>query len=216
MEHRMQNYWVSHRDFFVTWGANFPAVSTPSDIENLLTFAEKVIQAGEREQVLRVLETTAGFDRASGQSYIQFLQKTFEETGRMPFFDLFDKAKLSARLSFYNLQGTVVEDDIEDVGLLLRQLRPQEAENHFHRGHYMATLPAIEIFGSYITPNEPTKTPHLGIALATDIWMPWVVGFLERSDYTAKFDNHELALRHSPRFNAFLAAVQQPTLKANG
>ncbi len=46
--------------------------------------------------------------------------------------------------------------------------------------------------------------------------MPWVVGFLERSDYTAKFDNHELALRHSPRFNAFLAAVQQATLEADG
>jgi len=54
-------------------------------------------------------------------------------------------------------------------------------------------------------------------AIRSDIWFPWVLGFLSESTSDQEwFDNRPLATRHTRRLNAFLTAARQATLDAGG
>ena len=80
--------------------------------------------------------------------------------------------------------------------------------------------------GSTVRRQPSPRDPLVGVVarvrfgLYSDIWCPWVLGFLEE-DWPAPtpremFDNRELAGAHTPRLNRFLAAARQACLGAQG
>ena len=55
------------------------------------------------------------------------------------------------------------------------------------------------------------------IELHSDVWFPWVFGSAHpEADHKRMFDNRELCARHTPRLNAFLAAVGGAAQAAGG
>ena len=93
------------------------------------------------------------------------------------------------------------EDEIVWVGALLERLRPDAAE----RGSsFMSYQPPVAVRGG---------RGNVTIELATDVWFPRTVGLLEEDAPWApappSYDNSDLAACHTPRLNAFLAAIRE-------
>lgn len=96
--------------------------------------------------------------------------------------------------------GTRREAEIVWAGALLERLRPDAAE----RGSsFMSYQPPVAVRGG---------RGSVTIELATDVWFPRTVGLLEEDAPWApappSYDNSDLAACHTPRLNAFLAAIR--------
>ena len=97
--------------------------------------------------------------------------------------------------------GTRREAEIVWAGALLERLRPDAAE----RGSsFMSYQPPVAVRGG---------RGSVTIELATDVWFPRTVGLLEEDAPWApappSYDNSDLAACHTPRLNAFLAAIRE-------
>jgi hypothetical protein len=75
----------------------------------------------------------------------------------------------------------------------------------------------------YRNPDAPLfvdKIPHVRVRFMfhSDIWLPWLWGhYVPRAQLAPElYDNGELAERHTPRLNAFLATVREETLALGG
>ena len=97
--------------------------------------------------------------------------------------------------------GTRREGEIVWVGALLERLRPDAAER---ASSFMSYQPPVAVRGG---------RGSVTIELATDVWFPRTVGLLEEDAPWApappSYDNSELAACHTPRLNAFLAAIRE-------
>ena len=115
-----------------------------------LDFLQEVLALAEQEKVFRVVRTATGRipqDRypekywvyqaqPDGPTYSQFLEEAFSETGEIVFSrqicsspgfvdkDLWVYA--ATLLSYYDRNGQLVEREVDNLGALLRQLRPAE------------------------------------------------------------------------------------------
>ena len=231
----MINYWITRADSsFAEWEAIFPPPANMSDIQRCLRCVQGILEAGEREAVYRVVETRRPLDfrAAPNWKYAQYLEKTLAETGTLPLFDMglgvaenYDGVlRTPARLCYYDLTGKVTEQEVENVGLLLETLRPDDADwgSIFMEGVAPVTLLSRSVsLRERSKPSQRTGAVQIKISLRTDIWFPQVLGLLE-GDQPLKpqppkwYDNRELASCHTPRLNRFLSAVRQLVLELGG
>ncbi len=251
------NYWTVQEKYEISrWYASFPQ-GQMSDPWEALPFLQKVLKAAEREEVYRVkyapwrsgdlglkldLEYRAYPD---GPSYGEYIEQVLNETDKLIFFNQLSASPgllpeyriiAPARLSYYDLDGELIDKEVEDVGELLRQVRPLEydlpddwreltEEQLFYAkkriNSYKPQGSAIFFYGNLSTGKSSDDIgAHLSIELYTDIWFPEVGGYLEDQDtpygHRIFYDNRELALRHTPRLNRFLTGVRDLTLEFGG
>ncbi len=231
----MINYWMARANtLFAEWEAVFSPPSTMGDLQSLLRFAKGLLEAGEQEAVYQIIETRRPLDftKSPDWGYAQFLDKMLVETEILPLFDLGlgvaenynGVLRTPARLCYYNLEDELIEAEVENVGLLLESLRPDDADwgSIFMEGVGPVTLLSRPVSLKEIA--EVTKQPRsvqIKISLRTDIWFPQVLGILEGdqplSPNSSKwYDNRELANCHSPRLNRFLFKVHELTSELGG
>jgi hypothetical protein len=228
----MRNYWTTLKYTpAASWYVTFPPVAEVG-IESFLRFARGLLDAGEREQVYRVLETrtTGVFQATPEYSYYDHLVEVFKATGILPLFDHgtgvgsteAGRLRTPGRVAYYDPAGKVVEENVDDLGLLLQHLRPEKAAHHLG---YMSHVAPVTVTGlTKISSIGATASMPISISLTldTDIWFPRVVGFLDSDDdapspsLSEMHDNRVLASRHTPRLNRFLTEVHSLVVELNG
>jgi hypothetical protein len=221
-----KNYWTTGKEHCAEWWVTLPRPQSKAEMEELLHLAQVILAIGEREGVYRVTETRSpnNFQAAPGWTYAEHLEKIFHETGILRFLNLGGGAartetgilRVAARLCHYNLAGELVEEEVEDLGSLVEQLHPSKDP-----GRCATSVVPVTINGKQIKVSDlqtPKKYPlEISISLDTDIWFPYVIGRLEKGEMpVGGYDNRELALCHTPRFNRFLANVRQLVLDYGG
>lgn len=253
-----KNYWVIQDKYeFASWGVKFP-LDTMNAPWEMLPFLQKVLEAAEREEVFRLVKAPwqkGDLDlyqdleylaRPEGPTYAQYIEQILVKTGKLIFFrqlssitGLLPEYRIiaPARLSYYDINGELRDEEVKDVGELLRQVRPTQddlpdywpelseqeilEEKKSIDKSYKSEGSAI-FFGGNIVPKDSERDygSYLYINLYTDIWFPKVGGFLEDQPVLYEdrvfYDNSELALRHTPRLNRFLASVRDLTLEIGG
>lgn len=231
----MINYWIARANIrFAEWEAIFPPPKTMADIQSLLSFAKQLLDAGEQEDVYQIIETRRPLDfhASSSWGYQQFLEKALAENDILPLFDLglgvaenYDGVlRTPARLCYYNLEGQLTEAKVENMGLLLESVRPDDAD---WGSIFMEGVSPITILSRSVSLKEVSEviqqhqTVQIKISLRTDIWFPQVIGILEGDQPLAPnppkwYDNRELACCHTPRLNRFLFKVHKYTLESGG
>lgn len=229
----VKNHWVCNKDSLVGWRIVFPEFRDPADLDPLLQFARRLLEAAERENVFRLLETRkpSPFYADSGEDYADYLARVGQETGKVPFFTLgtgvattdYGRLRMPAQVCYVDHSGEIVSREVENLGLLLQQLRPADVAEHRHL--YMSQVPPLTINANPIRLTGPEFTgrqrSELWIALYSDIWLPWVIGFMDEpwspetrikpNDHM--YDNRMLADCHTPRLNNFLVAVRELALE---
>ena len=215
-----KNYWTTLKNSAAAcWFVTLPSVGS-GGVEKLLRFASGLLEAGEQENVYRVVQTDASkpFTETHKYSYVEHLVEVMERTNILPLFSgeggliPIGNGQLQAlsKVCYYDLSGSLIEAEITDLGLLLKQLRPEKVE---HSIGYMSHIAPITVSGltKIDVQNTRNNPVYISIKLETDIWFPWVVGFLEDCEpplsLNDMFDNRELALQHTPRLNRFLSSV---------
>jgi hypothetical protein len=227
-----KNIWVVDYDLeFASWEVRFPQEKM-TDLWELWPFLKGVLEIGEREAVYRVAKVgvVQNLPRpAEGQSYAQLVEQYLAEKGELLFFQqlgLGYSVSTPARLAYYEEDGTLVEEEVVNLGALLHRLRPEKVEE---KGRYMSSDNPVTFYGQIGFRHDSGKLDkaYLNIYLHTDILFPKVMGYLENwgenergipIDWENRSwqDNRELALRHTPRLNRFLARVKQLTLDYGG
>lgn len=114
--------------------------------------------------------------------------------------------RVSSRIAYTDPGGVVVEDDITDLGAVLA------AGPHAGPAEHHEPLSVL-----------PTRSPGGGgqaavlVTSHSDIWLPWCSARYEEGAHLDDLaDNRELASRHTPRLNEFLARVGELTEQAGG
>lgn len=232
----MKNYWTARTEpVLVEWEATFPPVS--GDYCHLLQLAQGILKAGERESVYRILETRSPdpFYLKPFFSYIDYLQKMVAQTGYLPLFGhgtgvattAAGTLRTPSQISFFDVNGQLVEKEVENVGLLLKSLRPDDVADGGEA--YMSQVAPVTIESWPPIPvreelrvRRKARPIRLTISLYTDIWFPCVMGWLEEPCHKrfvvqeASVDNRRIAACHTPRLNRFLYAVHQLVLALGG
>jgi hypothetical protein len=231
---KRKNLWVANRNSFVKWLITFPPPSDAANTERLFQFAREFLAATEREDLFRIVETRPPyvFHAADGLNYADYMQQTAAQTGEIAFFNLggpyvgavpkYGQLQTPGRVCYFDAKGNLSDREIENLGFLLKQLRPKDANLN---DLWMAPIAPITITGTgAAVPVQASQyrtwdRPYLFISLYTDIWFPWVWGAME--DIQAKsvqrlHDNRELAFCHTPRLNRFLASAHEITLELGG
>jgi hypothetical protein len=251
------NYWtVSDEPEIASWKAEFP-LGNMADPRTVLPFVQKVLEAAEREEVYRVqrapwrsgdLGLNLDLEYRSypgGPSYGQYLEQVLNKTDKLISFPQLSSSPgylpeyrviAPAKLGYYDLDGELMIEEVEDVGALLRRIRPIEydlpdywrelsEEELTHKKKiidksYKAEGSAI-FFSGTLWPKDywPAQSTYLFINLYTDIWFPKVGGYLEDHSPAQSrvfHDNRALAMCHTPRLNRFLASVRELTLEFDG
>jgi hypothetical protein len=225
----MKNYWTTLKNSAAAcWFITLPPVGSVG-VERLLRFASGLLEAGEQENVYRIVQTGGSepFDGTHKYSYVEHIVEVMERTNILPLFSgeggfsPTENGQLQtlSKVCYYDLSGSLVEAEIKDLGLLLKQLRPEKAE---HSMGYMSHIAPITVSGltKIDVQNARNNPVYISIKLETDIWFPWVVGFLEDREPPSSlhdmFDNRELALQHTPWLNRFLSSVYNLVQELDG
>jgi hypothetical protein len=227
-----KNIWVVNHDLqFASWDALFPK-GKMLDPWELWPFLKGVLEIGEQEAVYWIVKVgvVRNLPRpAEGQSYAQLVEQYLTEKRELLFFNQLDlgyHVSTPAKLAYYEEDGTLAEKEISDLGWLLRCSRPEKVEE---KERYMSSDNPVTFSGAQRLDYEDGtfRGAYLYIYLHTDIWFPKVMGYLEDWGENERGipigwenrpwqDNRELALRHTPRLNRFLARVKQLTLEYGG
>ena len=226
----MDNLWITYGEQLVEWTADLsPAADEPA---RLLGWIRHVLAAGEQNQVYEVREAPlAGFRSDRDGALTGCLDRRYAADGVVDLghfassgMRVVNGAVLRAvgRLAYAGDRGDVVEGEVDDLGALLRSLRPGDVAT---AGGLMVDCPPIDLTGPLLDVARPERSIWRGrpgvvsvrFTIRTDIWFPWVIGFLAPPvDMTRRHDNRPLASRHTPRLNAFLASVRAATLDLGG
>ncbi|ADG73329.1 hypothetical protein Cfla_0412 [Cellulomonas flavigena DSM 20109] len=221
----MDNLWVTSGDDLVTWVADLTAVR--DDAPALLGWLRTILAAGEREAVYEVLEAPlAGFRVERDGPFAEHLGRRFDRDGVVDLGHfatsgtrVVDGRRLRVTATLAYVEGGVVVDrPVENLGALLRRLHPTLLDEG--AGH-MVDCPPIDVRGTEVdvrgTGGRSRRRTEVRFALRSDLWYPYVVGLLApTSDAERRHDNRPLALRHTPRLNAFLGAARSATLALGG
>jgi hypothetical protein len=227
----MLNFWASMEAPFAGWYGKFPPEAGLGNPDRQLSFLVKVYEFAERECVYQVVEPPNTYseylDGSSICTYAQFLQAHYAKTGKLSYALPYS----TTRLCYYDLEGDLVESDIEDTGELLERLHPDKEHRRFNMSY---EVPAeIRVYRHRVSSSEKVNIPYtqsidaaegqtidLSIMLHSDIWFPWVVGWLEKrpafGSKNDKYDNRELAQCHTPRLNRFISTVRELVLEYGG
>lgn len=194
------NRWTSSKDPFAVW---LIELAPPLGDDELLGWVNVVLEAGVEHGVYDAQKAIA---RRGGDLDRRDLLRDWwlsqydREARRFP---------AGAQLAWHALEGGVVSGRVYDLGLLQRELHPEvDPAEHILE---FRTRPPVGIVS-----EGPRR---FAIKLCSDIWMPWVWGFVEedwRYPHGPPYDNRDLAKRHTPRLNAFLGLVREATLAVGG
>jgi hypothetical protein len=227
-----KNHWISSRDReFGSWWAALTD-RRMLDRQGQLEFYLKFLEAGERERLLVVKQSSVqnpfSYRESMGISYSQHLKQTVHHHGEHFLNGLYGNiwdTQIASRLCYYDLDGCLTEGEVENIGGLLGELRPQDLEYGDRWEGFHHNRP-IEIYYNWYDPGYDGDEPVFAvrIQLPTDIWYPEVEGFLDKNiiNWTGVYpsedwmDNLELSRCHTPRLNRFLAEFKQLTLEFGG
>ncbi|MDW8214022.1 MAG: hypothetical protein RMJ55_10725 [Roseiflexaceae bacterium] len=221
----MPNRWVMDNDGMVRWVADLsPALSRPAA---LLDWFATVLEAAETEEIWQVREAASlGYAFAEHGPLAPFLARQYAQTGVIDLgdFTYFGPNRYLTRLAYFDDQDQVVEALVDDLGRLMLQLHPPEAEKEF-LGLCYPGLPALEIRGPLLDTRRPARSCNtlrgteirVYFQLYSDIWFPWVPGMIDEAyDLNKRFDNRALARVHTPRLNRVLAVARAATERLGG
>lgn len=227
----MTNYWMCRMDPpLAQWECCFDNTSRAVTLSQLIEFSRRLILAGTKLDVYSILEVPGpfAFKLSPEHAYPDHLMRIAETTSKLPFFDLgFGVAKTPAgilrtpgRVCYYDSDNILIERPVENLGVLLRQLRPDDVD--WGEGFMMQVAP-VSISGQthILEDNQlPLQKIRIFISLCTDIWFTKVLGFLE-DDFNIRgngkwFSNTVLATCHTPRLNEFLSSVRKDTIDLGG
>lgn len=219
-----RNHWVADKNALVTWQAELTHLR--EEPEALARWLRAIVRAGEDNEVYVVQEAPyLGYRRREHGEFLPFLESYMEREGVIDLFDAFTSGldsprgefRATARLCYYDRTGTLVEGDLHDLGSLLAELRP---EDELQSGSAMSRMGGLHIWGLTLDLAGRKPLPRwidIHFQLLSDIWFPWVLGRLEEErDVDLWYENRELASRHTPRLNRFLAAVAEATEAVGG
>lgn len=226
----MMNRWATKDDPIACWSADL--TDAMNDPERLWLWLRATLELGDKLEVYSVQEAPlAGFLLERDGPFVNFLEKRFRETRELDLFAFAQSGmrrigssrfRTLARVASFDSDGSLVEKREDDLGALLRRLRPEDL------GADLGSMKHCEpvcINGTKIrfdSSGGSSLTPHAGqmrieFILYSDIWFPWIPGMIEESyQYGKLFDNRELAQRHTPRLNEFLSLVREHTLQLGG
>lgn len=230
-----RNYWATYNhQWLILWEADIPSAAELG-IDHVWEFARHILTTAEEEQVMRVIQTPEPrlFEAREGWTWLDYVRERFERKGDVVLFPGGGptqrgggRLRLPARLAYYKGES-VVEEDVEDPGLLLQSLQHPEGINKY------STTP-IWLEGS-ARPDEdcaPGRAPrdrlYVTLGLFTDIWFPRVIG-ANVGDGGGRLDevhpsrgrdrlmdNSALAARHTPRLNRFVQTLRDAVLELGG
>jgi hypothetical protein len=235
-----RNYWATYRDSIATWYGQLPPPGKLG-MERVFEFARHILEAAEREQVMRLIFVPA---RPMAQNekvptWLELMRARFEQEGDLSLFPfgiphetLGGHFRQPARLAYY--QGDrIIEQDVDDVGALEKSVVTARGGDPYGIRY---TEPFVLGGGSHNEPDQPlspgrppTREIRMYLSLYTDIWFPRVVG-LDVGDDAGRdpearhparggdglMDNSALAARHTPRLNRFIEALRDAILELGG
>lgn len=219
----MRNHWVSGKEPLAVWAAYLSNIR--HDPKSLLNWLHAVLSAGEEFAIYTVKKNLSiEYQRDRDGLLFDHLDKTFEVKGVVNLFHFTygHNCRPFARIEYFDQQEQLREGDIDDLGLLLRKLRSADFET---AGALMSSCSPLYIWGPLIDFRVPKNSDwnylseniKVEFSICSDIWFPWVRGFLEDIyDPNRMYDNRMLAERHTPRLNRFLRLVEEATLLHGG
>ena len=224
----MDNLWIVTGDPQARWTAD---LGSPDDPERLLAWLAAVLTAGEEHEVYRVREApAAGYAAGSDVSLTDWLWRRWREDGVVDAGHFAASGtrpiggrvlRVAARVAWAAPSGELAEGVVENLGALLRSLRPGDVARWPRR---MLDSPPLDVTGPLVDVRRPEQSRWPGhpgrvlvnIMTRSDLWSPWVPGLLATDVVDGWQDNRPLAERHTPRLNAFLAAARAATAAAGG
>jgi hypothetical protein len=227
----VKNLWIQTDNAFATWRADLTAVQRRP--QAVLGLVQVVLDAGAAHRMYEVVEAPLiGYRRERDGALGAVLARLFAEQGVLDAFGFVGSAMLpgAARsstvetlLALYDREDRVVEKAVSDLGAELKAMEP--VEDVIPDG-FMMHYPAVRVLGRQFVGVRDgellDRSAHplpvsVRIELHSDVWFPWVFGSAHpEADHKRMFDNRELCSRHTPRLNAFLAAVGEATRAAGG
>jgi hypothetical protein len=183
------NHWTSRKDPLATWRA-----SIGGDEQRALRWLERVLEAGEAHAVYLSRDALRGRD----------LRELLRAFSLSHYDHAAQRYPAGARMAIHDRDGAPLELLVDDLGALSRSLHPELREDEWLLELRCRPPVAMELFAR-------RDGRLLEIALHSDLWMPWIWGFLEeehRFPDGPVYDNRDLAANHTPRLNAFLAEVR--------
>jgi hypothetical protein len=227
----MLNFWASQEYPFAGWRGKFPLEAGLSNLERQLAFLVKVHEVAEQESVRQAIEPPREHSKYlensdSRYTHVQYLRAYYTQTGEVSH----GLSPSTTRLCYYNLEGDLVEGDIEDTGELLKILHPDKERSRFMSyedpvrlivtPERVSSLGKVNTLLAEDTDVGEERTIDVSIQLNSDIWFPWVAGFLEErrthGSNNDKYDNRELAQCHTPPLNRFISTVRELVLEYGG
>lgn len=224
----MSNSWTCDDHSLACWTADLTAARDHP--EDLLAWQRAVLEDGERLEVYQVGEApAAGYRRDESGFIADHLERLYVETGQVDLFAFGTDGmvpldgswlKVFARVAYFNRDGAVREAAVDDLGDLLRALRPQDLQLS---DWLMKHVPPLDVARHATVPRPSNGQAHAGTSLTvhfklpSDIWLPWVSGILDDVHEAGVLqDNRALASRHTPRLNEFLSTAREATRACGG
>ncbi|MCA9676266.1 MAG: hypothetical protein H6708_32590 [Kofleriaceae bacterium] len=208
----MKNYWVQTDKPFATWVMDLESIENAP--ERLVALVLRVLQLGEEHGVYQCSSSTS-------EEIGNHLQARWSQDRTVEFFRWRAHDAFGAHLSWFDRAGELTDGPVGDLGKLSRVLEPTP-DSIFRIWKEMG-VPPLEVYGGRIeyqgTPLTPTARgrARAAVFLHSDIWFPFVAGSAHPwADGQHWFDNRELASRHTPRLNRFLAAAQELVILSGG
>ncbi|MBL8627491.1 MAG: hypothetical protein JNK64_39775 [Myxococcales bacterium] len=211
----MKNYWIQTDTPVATWVIDVRSgVAEPAA---LIQLCRRLLVAGREVGILLP-------PRSSDQGQpdpVDRIQARFDSEGVLDLCRGPAWTEAGAEVSWYAKDGSLVDGVVSDLGPLLETLAP--VPGSIPRDFMVAGEGPVTVSGPRIwyerdrtTPTERPLSTTIAIATYSDIWFPFVTGAAHPwADFVRRFDNRELAGRHSPRLNRFLGEARR-TAEAMG
>ncbi len=222
---RVPNPWVSRLDPpAACWEATLPPPSGRGGLEALAGLAAGLLSDAAEQRVYGVEQLPDGRRFGAAGEYAGWLLEALEARGELPLFDFGgggaartpEGQLLTPGVVCVHQEGRVVEREVSDMGALLEALRPDDVDGN---ERFFSPFSPLTLLGGPVRAGDPSPV-RLRVLLYTDIWLPWVFGFLEEEwpapNVLQLFDNRELASCHTPRLNRFLEQARRRVEAAGG
>jgi hypothetical protein len=205
----MNNLWVQREDAVAVWiGDITSALDKPDAIVSMLM---EIYELGRELELLLLDDVTPSAE----------IRLLWDNEQKLDVFRLLSKHRVSSRVSWFDRDDALASGMVADLGLLLASLEP--APGSIPKDAREIGESPISFGGTQLQYKHGQLVPEhrfpmqFSISIYSDIWMPYVLGMAHPSfDSKHFFDNRELAVRNSERFNDLLANVGASVRKVGG
>lgn len=205
----MKNYWAQKDFTIAAWHADVrPLLDEP---DALVALVRAVYEAGHPTRLILPVD---GVPSAA-------VEERWKTEKTIDLFRMIRTMKVEAELAYYDRADQLVEGRVVDLGLLLAELQPvPNSISHYDRE---VGEPPVALTGQHLVYEDgpPQRAPEepvtFTVALHSDIWFPYVVGFAHPNrDLERFFDNRELARENGVRLNELLTTIKDLVTSAGG